>query len=220
MPAGDSIQASSASSASICSATARFSALPGIEVSLCLDEYGLHRSDREQNSEQSDHHHCSSGEVLRSEREERRPGVGRDAAWIWLQVGGEQQQSQSDARVEVAAAIRQPLRASEQRGTAPPEPADCVRPRVSMASAPPRQRSETVASLPGGAGRSGRGRGPSPAASRKTRLTMRSSPEWYARTAQRPAGARRASVCRRASSRISSSPFTSMRIAWNVLRAG
>ena len=49
---------------------------------------------------------------------------------------------------------------------------------------------------------------------------MRSSPEWYESTAQRPPGASAARALSMASGRMSSSAFTAMRIAWKVRLAG
>ena len=49
---------------------------------------------------------------------------------------------------------------------------------------------------------------------------MRSSPEWYESTAQRPPGCRAAMPASMAGASTSSSAFTAMRIAWNVRLAG
>ena len=49
---------------------------------------------------------------------------------------------------------------------------------------------------------------------------MRSSPEWYESTAMRPPGPSRSMASSSAPGRMSSSRFTSMRMAWNVRLAG
>ena len=49
---------------------------------------------------------------------------------------------------------------------------------------------------------------------------MRSSPEWYDSTAIRPNGRVASIAASRATGRASSSPLTSMRMAWNVRLAG
>src|SRR5215207_1327135 len=56
--------------------------------------------------------------------------------------------------------------------------------------------------------------------STKRSFTMRSSSEWYASTTTRPSGLRRWTDSSSPTSKLGSSRLTSMRIAWNVRRAG
>ena len=56
--------------------------------------------------------------------------------------------------------------------------------------------------------------------SAKRCFTMRSSSEWYASTSTRPSGLEQVHRLVEAAARFGSSRLTSMRIAWNVRRAG
>ena len=55
---------------------------------------------------------------------------------------------------------------------------------------------------------------------RKRCFTSLSSSEWKVMTHRRPPGKRRSNMASRPSLKASSSPFTAMRSAWNVRRAG
>ena len=68
--------------------------------------------------------------------------------------------------------------------------------------------------MPGGSGSS------RPAQVANRRFTRRSSREWYAMTRMRPPGVSRCTDSSRPAARFGSSRLTSIRIAWNVRRAG
>ena len=78
----------------------------------------------------------------------------------------------------------------------------------------------TVLTAPHTHGSSGGHSHPPVSACRMRSLAIRSSPEWYDSTASRPPGTSASIALSSASGSASSSPLTSIRIAWNVRLAG